>query len=420
MAEPDVRRPLPVQRDHRRAFADNRYVYAVVSRRSRGLSIGVNLNPDKVCNFDCVYCQVDRTTPGAGRDVDVPLLCAELEAALDLAASGEIFATERFRAAPPALRRLNDIAFAGDGEPTTCPEFPRAVEEAAAIKRRRGLDGVKLILITNASMLHRPAVKQALETLHANNGEVWAKLDAGTEAYYRQIERTTIPFDRIVANVTEAARAHPLVVQALFLRLHGRPPAAAGPPWRTPRWMPWRNWCASGRACGRRRSTGRAEPRLQSPALALRIIDDALEVGKGAVAVGIAVFLHRPLEGPFQGRCQPVCLHLPAVAQVLQVFAISATETLQFRGRQVVDFELPDAEHFPVPGNLPAAPGESARKRWQTHRHQCTRPRPGLSGREDLLKHGEIPPSPGHSRPRPALPAGAWPARGMSPGSPRR
>jgi wyosine [tRNA(Phe)-imidazoG37] synthetase (radical SAM superfamily) len=226
MAEPDVRRPLPVQRDHRRAFADNRYVYAVVSRRSRGVSIGVNLNPDKVCNFDCVYCQVDRTTPGAGRDVDVPLLCAELEAALDLAASGEIFATERFRAAPPALRRLNDIAFAGDGEPTTCPEFPKVVEEAAAIKRRRGLDSVKLILITNASMLHRPAVKQALETLHANNGEVWAKLDAGTEAYYRQIERTTIPFDRIVANVTEAARAHPLVVQALFLRLHGRPPAA--------------------------------------------------------------------------------------------------------------------------------------------------------------------------------------------------
>ena len=56
--------PLDVLRDHRRDFSDNRYVYPVVSRRSRGVSIGVNLNPDKVCNFDCVYCQVDRTTPG--------------------------------------------------------------------------------------------------------------------------------------------------------------------------------------------------------------------------------------------------------------------------------------------------------------------------------------------------------------------
>ncbi len=226
MAEPDVRRPLPVQRDHRRAFADNRYVYAVVSRRSRGVSVGVNLNPDKLCNFDCVYCQVDRTTPGADSDVDVPLLCAELESALDLATSGELFEIERFRATPPALRRLNDVAFAGDGEPTTCPAFPRVVEEVAAIERRRGLDDVKLILITNASMLHRPAVKEALQTLHASNGEVWAKLEAGTEDYYRQIERTTIPFGRILANITEAARAAPLVIQALFPRLHGKPPSS--------------------------------------------------------------------------------------------------------------------------------------------------------------------------------------------------
>ena len=39
--------------DHRRDLGENRYVYAVVSRRAGGLSIGVNLNPDKVCNFDC-------------------------------------------------------------------------------------------------------------------------------------------------------------------------------------------------------------------------------------------------------------------------------------------------------------------------------------------------------------------------------
>jgi wyosine [tRNA(Phe)-imidazoG37] synthetase (radical SAM superfamily) len=222
-----ARRPLPVHRDHRRGLADNRFVYAVVSRRSRGVSVGINLNPDKVCNFDCVYCQVDRTTPGAGREVDVPRLRAELEDALDLVTSGRLFDDGRFRSTPPALRRLNDVAFAGDGEPTTAREFPAVVDEVAALKRRRGLDGVQTVLITNATMLHRPAVRRALRTLHADNGEVWAKLEAGTEAYYHQIERTTVPFRRILDNITQAARDAPLVIQALFLRLYGQPPPPA-------------------------------------------------------------------------------------------------------------------------------------------------------------------------------------------------
>jgi wyosine [tRNA(Phe)-imidazoG37] synthetase (radical SAM superfamily) len=221
------RQPLPVFRDRRRGLADNRYVYVVVSRRSKGVSIGVNLNPDKVCNFDCVYCQVDRTTPGADREVDMPRLRAELDAALDLVVSGELYHLERFQGTPPVLRRLNDIAFAGDGEPTTYREFLPAVQEAAAARGARHLDAVKLVVITNATMLHREKVRQGLAVLHQNNGEVWAKLDAGTEDYYHQIERTTIPFRRILDNITQAARSYPLVIQALFLRLAGSPPPTA-------------------------------------------------------------------------------------------------------------------------------------------------------------------------------------------------
>ena len=217
---------MDVIRDHRRAFEDSRYVYAVVSRRSKGVSIGINLNPDKVCNFDCVYCQVDRKTPPVVRDVDVARLREELEDILDRVQSGELFETERFRATPPALRRLNDIAFSGDGEPTTCPEFGEAVVQVAEVRRRRGLDDVKLVLITNASRLHHLPVRRALEVLDANNGEIWAKLEAGTEAYYRTVDRTTIPFQRIVSNITEAAKVRPVVIQALFLKMRGEPPPA--------------------------------------------------------------------------------------------------------------------------------------------------------------------------------------------------
>lgn len=219
--------PLLVHRDHRRTFAENLYVYAVVSRRSRGVSIGLNLNPDKVCNFDCVYCQVDRSTPGPTYTVDADRLGAELDDMLDRVLSGRLFDEERFAQTPRALRRLNDIAFSGDGEPTTCPEFPEIVAAVAASKRRHGLADVKLVLITNATMLHRPRVRQGLDTLLANNGEIWAKLEAGTEAYYRLVDRTTIPLQRILDNIMEAARTAPVVVQALFLRLHGKQPPAS-------------------------------------------------------------------------------------------------------------------------------------------------------------------------------------------------
>ena len=61
---------LPLHTDHARLFEQNRFVYPVLSRRSGGISIGVNLNPDKICNFDCIYCQVDREVPAVVKDVD--------------------------------------------------------------------------------------------------------------------------------------------------------------------------------------------------------------------------------------------------------------------------------------------------------------------------------------------------------------
>ena len=83
-----------------------------------------------------------------------------------------------------------------------------------------------MVLITNASMFHRPHVRSALRVLDANQGEVWAKLDAGTEHYFRQVERTSIPFERILDNIRDAARQRPLVIQTLFMKIDTRPPSA--------------------------------------------------------------------------------------------------------------------------------------------------------------------------------------------------
>ncbi|MFZ1932657.1 MAG: radical SAM protein [Thermoguttaceae bacterium] len=212
---------------HPREFTANRYVYPVLSRRAGGISIGVNLNPDKFCNFRCVYCQIDRTQPGDDQPVDLTILADELDRMLELVAAGDIFRRVQFRNTPAPLRRLNDIAFSGNGEPTACPNFDQTVKVAAEVRRRRQLDDVKLVLITNAALFHQPRVRRALEILDANNGEIWAKLDAGSEAYYRIVDRAAVPWRRILDNLREAAIARPIVIQSLFLRIDGQPPLAA-------------------------------------------------------------------------------------------------------------------------------------------------------------------------------------------------
>lgn len=212
-------------RNHPRELEQNRYVYAVLSRRSSGISIGINLNPDKVCNFDCVYCQVDRSTPGRYRRVDLKILARELKDILSKAQSGALFAQAPFAGIRKPLQRIKDIAFSGDGEPTTCPQFKEAVELAIAAKQKAGLADLKIVVITNATMFHRTKVAQALSILDRHNGEIWAKLDAGTELYYKQVDVTTIRFKRILDNILDAARTRPIVIQSLFMRLHGVPPA---------------------------------------------------------------------------------------------------------------------------------------------------------------------------------------------------
>ena len=219
----------PLHTHHERTFHTNRFVYPVLSRRSGGISLGVNLNPDKVCNFDCIYCQVDRTRQSETRFVEIDQLLVELDSMLRLVVLGELYASPEFASTPQGSRRLNDIAFSGDGEPTTYRNFDEIIAACADLKDRFEFGGtklkdVKMVLITNASMFHRPHVQRGLEILDAHQGEIWAKLEAGTDAYYQLVERTPIPFRQILDNITDAAKQRPLVIQSLFMRIQGEPP----------------------------------------------------------------------------------------------------------------------------------------------------------------------------------------------------
>jgi wyosine [tRNA(Phe)-imidazoG37] synthetase (radical SAM superfamily) len=214
-------------RDHRRQWRQCRYVYPVVSRRSAGLSIGVNLNPNKNCTFACMYCQVDRSSPApAAPPLDLPLLRQELHAVLAEAVDGRIWQEPRLAGTPAMMRRLNDVAFSGDGEPTCLPQFDQAVAVAADVRRELVLAALKLVVITNASQLHCPQVRRALPILAANNGEIWAKLDAGTERMFERVNRPypRVSLQRILDNILAVSRLMPVVIQSLFFRIDGAAP----------------------------------------------------------------------------------------------------------------------------------------------------------------------------------------------------
>jgi len=211
--------------DHKRSWYDFHYCYPVISRRSKGVSLGVNLNPGKGCNFDCVYCEVDRVTPARRKDVDLDQLEQEMAALMDLVVSGELYQVPPFDSARPEQRRLNDIAFSGDGEPTMAKEFAPCVERMARLKAVKGLHDCKLVLITDATLLQAPGVVEGLAVLMANQGEIWAKLDAGTEAYYREINRSRVPFQKILDNLLATALRWPTTIQTLFLEWKGQGPS---------------------------------------------------------------------------------------------------------------------------------------------------------------------------------------------------
>lgn len=216
--------PLSQYKSHPRDWRQNLYVYPVISRRSGGLSIGINLNPDTACNFDCVYCQVDRTITPRVRDVDPNVMRAELEAMCDEAVSGRLFADPAFASVPSVLRVVKDMAFSGDGEPTTCKRFAECVAICADVKRRAGLHEAQIVLITDACYLTKPAVVEGLRILDANNGHIWAKLDAGTEAYYQRVNRPNFRLAHVMENIITAACERPVVIQSLFMRLDGEGP----------------------------------------------------------------------------------------------------------------------------------------------------------------------------------------------------
>jgi wyosine [tRNA(Phe)-imidazoG37] synthetase (radical SAM superfamily) len=208
-----------------RQFMGNRFVYTVVSPRARGLSVGVNLNPDKRCNFDCAYCEVTRASSAPEKVLDVEVMAEELQRTLELVYSGALGKFDCYRNTPADLLKLRHVALSGDGEPTLCPDFLEAVRAVVHVRARGRFPFFKIVLLTNATGLDLREVQDGLK-LFTQQDEVWAKLDAGTQGYMEKVNHPLCWLDKILANILLVARQRPVIIQSLFPMLDDQEPSA--------------------------------------------------------------------------------------------------------------------------------------------------------------------------------------------------
>lgn len=210
-------RPVDEHRLDREAGA---IIYPVMARRSRGLSVGINLYPDrKVCSFDCPYCEVFPF------ETNLRFSLEAMERGLrNLASSGDRSFT---------ADSVKDLSFSGNGEPTLHPDFVSALDLAARL-RKELFPTAKLVLITNGTGLLDPNLAAALEKAArgekagfcepGQNLEVWLKIDAGTEDWYRSINRSAIPFDALKQAIGDFSRRAPYIIQSMICKIEGKTP----------------------------------------------------------------------------------------------------------------------------------------------------------------------------------------------------
>ena len=215
--------------DHNRDVSGLTYIYPVVSRRAGGVSIGINLNINNACNWRCLYCQVPNLTRGTPPPINLALLEKELRDFLEYIVLGDFM--QRYVA--EGDRKLQDIAFSGNGEPTSAKEFPEVLKIVEKLLNEFDLlnseleHPIKVRLITNGSLMDKPHVLESMRHLAKINGEVWFKADAGTSEGVAKINDVNINIPSVIKRIKACAGACPTFVQTCMVAIDGVAPSEA-------------------------------------------------------------------------------------------------------------------------------------------------------------------------------------------------
>lgn len=179
--------------------------YGPVRSRRLRQSLGINILPrqQKICTFNCSYCQYGWTRNYPGGAVAAADAWPEPEAV----ARSVTNALERLQAQKAVVDRLT---LSGHGEPTVHPRF-REVVEAVLRVRDHLAPGVRVAVLSNSSTLDNPDVRGGL----ARVDDRYMKLDAGDSALMRRVNAATITVEKIIEGLKLLP---PFVVQSMFVR----------------------------------------------------------------------------------------------------------------------------------------------------------------------------------------------------------
>ena len=208
--------------DHSRELSGLKYIYSVISRRAGGLSIGVNLNVNNACNWQCIYCEIPNLTRGSPPPIELNLLEEELRFFLHEIIHGDYM--EKNVSAED--RHLKDIAFSGNGEPTSAEEFPEVILIVKKILEEFNLlHKIKIRLITNGSLMHKTSVIKGVEMLKGMNGEVWFKVDSATEESIKTINQVNLKAHQILERLRNSINVCPTFIQTCIFTIDGKGPS---------------------------------------------------------------------------------------------------------------------------------------------------------------------------------------------------
>jgi len=183
------------------------------------------MNPDKSCDYDCVYCEVERRSDRGETRLDVDQMAQELQRTLALIAADALKENRHYAGLDSDLRRLRHVTLSGDGEPTLSPQFKEAVQAVAHVRALGTVPFFKLVLATNGSGFGRRAVIEGMKLL-TRQDEVWVKLDGGTQTYLNKINRGKVSLALTLHNILFLARERPVIIQSMFSAIHGKEPPA--------------------------------------------------------------------------------------------------------------------------------------------------------------------------------------------------
>lgn len=175
----------------------NNIIYGPVNSKRLGRSLGINIlsTNEKICSFNCIYCQYGITKNSSGSFISVE----EVEEAL-----------HNFFINPI---KIDYLTFSGNGEPTLHPEFDKIVKKVKNI-RDKYAPSIPIALLSNSSNINN----LSFETLERIDIKIF-KLDCGSEELFLKINRPiiNISLKEIVKGLKKVSQKFPITIQTIFI-----------------------------------------------------------------------------------------------------------------------------------------------------------------------------------------------------------